>query len=82
MTNEQRYLELAKIGYESAQDAFGADPDGLPPAHVVWSFLLSNAGCELIEDPALDVWLEDSAPEDMPVAFGRAYDALAAERAA
>jgi hypothetical protein len=86
MTNTERFTQLAQIGHESAQCAFG---DDMPPAHVVWSFLLCNAGDGVISDPALDLYMQgrqtlmddcmdDDAPETMPDAFGRAYDALVA----
>lgn len=75
MTNLDEMLrKLAQIGHESAECAFGEDPEGLPPAKEVWSFLLCNCGeGDFIDDPALDAWMEDSAPETMPADFGVYY---------
>lgn len=75
MTNTERFTKLAKIGHESAQCAFG---DDMPPASEVWQFLLDNAGCEIISDCGLYIWMQDSAPETMPEEFGHAYDAFKA----
>lgn len=79
MTNhDERLRKLAQIGQASAECAFR--PDDMPPASVVWSFLLSSAGDGVIDDCALDIYMQDSAPETMPPDFG-AYYAEYVERA-
>lgn len=71
MTNEQRLIALAKIGAESARDAFGGD---MPEAYSVWLFLRDNAR-EVVYAPALSVWMQNYSYDAMPAAFERAYDA-------
>ena len=77
MTNYERMHKLAEIGYESALCAFGSDPDDMPDADMVWGFLLCNTDC--IEDAGLSVWMQDSAPEEMPEEFWNAYDNVSRE---